>query len=54
MRYLDLPPIQKKKNVHFFMRKKLIMKKSSQNVKIFQWKSRWISTNLLAFENHIK
>ena len=29
------------------------MKKSSQNVKIFQWNSRSISTNLLAFENHI-
>ena len=29
------------------------MKKSSQNVKIFQWNSRSISTNLSAFENHI-
>ena len=29
------------------------MKKSSQNVKIFQWNSRPISTNILAFENHM-
>ena len=29
------------------------MKKSSQNVKIFQWNSRSISTNLSAFENRI-
>ena len=29
------------------------MKKYSHNVKIFQWNSRSISTNLLAFENHI-
>ena len=29
------------------------MKKSSENVKIFQWNSRSISTNILAFENHI-
>ena len=29
------------------------MKKSSKNVKIFQWNSILIYTNLLYFENHI-
>ena len=29
------------------------MKKPSQNLKIFQWNSRSISTNILAYENHI-